>query len=321
MTYPLLSVKNLTKYYKKEGSLFSPPEDEVLALDDVNFDMYEGETLSIVGESGCGKTTLAKLITRLIEPTRGFIFFQGKDLISLNPGEMRKIRRKLQIIFQDPYASLPPRMKVGEIVGEGLEIHGLFKGGKKMELVKRVLGEVGLNAGDMNRYPQEFSGGQRQRINIARALILHPRLVVADEPVSALDVSVKGQIIKLMQDLKENYRFNYIFISHDLTTVEEFSHRVIIMYLGRIVELASTRKLFEEPMHIYTRALISAVPHKKALRNKEKFILEGEVPDPRNPPSGCHFHPRCSFSQDICQKERPFLKDMGNNHLVACHLY
>lgn len=321
MTYPLLSVKNLTKYYRKEGSLFSPPEEEVLALDDINFDMYEGETLSIVGESGCGKTTLAKLIARLIEPTRGFIFFQGKDLISLNPGEMRKIRRKLQIIFQDPYASLNPRMKVGEIVGEGLEIHGLFKGEKKMELVKRVLGEVGLNAGDMSRYPQEFSGGQRQRINIARALILHPRLVVADEPVSALDVSVKGQIIKLMQDLKENYRFNYIFISHDLTTVEEFSHRVIIMYLGRIVELASTRRLFEEPMHIYTRALISALPHKKALRNKEKFILEGEVPDPRNPPSGCHFHPRCSFSQDICKKERPFLKDVEDNHLVACHLY
>ncbi|RQD78134.1 MAG: ATP-binding cassette domain-containing protein [Candidatus Syntrophonatronum acetioxidans] len=321
MVDPLLSVNNLTKIYKNEGSLYSKQKGEIMALDGVCFDMQKGETLSIVGESGCGKTTLAKLITRLMEPTKGSIFFQGQDLICLRPAELRKLRRKLQIIFQDPYASLNPRMKVGKIVGEGLEIHGLFRGEKKEELVKRVLEEVGLNAGDMNRYPGEFSGGQRQRINIARALILYPRLVVADEPVSSLDVSVKGQIIKLMQDLQNNYRFNYIFISHDLTTVEEFSHRVIVMYMGRVVESAPTRELFHDPMHIYTRALMSAGPFKKALKNKERVILEGDAPDPRDPPSGCHFHPRCSSSKNICKIERPFLKGKGNNHLVACHLY
>lgn len=320
MNHPLLSVKNLTKYYREEGSVLFPPKGDVLALDDVSFEMYPGETLSIVGESGCGKTTLAKIITRLIKPTKGIITFQGQDLNLLSNSQMRKVRRKLQMIFQDPYASLNPRMKVGEIVGEGLEIHGLFQGKKRVELVKRVLGEVGLTPGDMDRYPQEFSGGQRQRINIARALILHPRLVVADEPVSALDASVKGQIIKLMMELQSNYRFNYIFISHDLSLVEHFSNRVMIMCLGRVVESAPTSKLFEDPLHIYTRVLISAMLNHRGVK-KKRIILEEEVPDSANLPPGCHFYFSCPSSQNICLENRPFLKDVGDNHLVACHLY
>lgn len=322
MTLPFLSVQSLTKYYPmKEGFHRSRAgEGKLLAVDNVSFDIEAGETLSIIGESGCGKTTLAKMVVRLLEPQGGRIIFKGNDLLQLSQKNMRKVRREIQMIFQDPYASLNPRLTVEQIIGEGLEINESFNRTKRTAIIKHILKEVGLNARDVDRYPREFSGGQRQRVNIARALVLRPSLIIADEPVSALDVSIKYQIINLLLEAQAKYKFSNLFISHDLTLVRKFSSRVAIMYLGRIIEMAPTRKLFENPLHIYTRALISAVPQPFSDSNKEPFTLKGEVPSPTNPPTGCHFHPRCSQSKNKCKRERPELKPVGDNHYIACHL-
>ena len=322
MDSSLLSVQSLTKYYSiKEGfHQAKNREGKVLAVDDVSFDIGIGETLSIVGESGCGKTTLAKLVVRLLEPHEGKIFFKGIDLLGLNSKEMRKIRKEIQMIFQDPYASLNPRLTVGEIIGEGLEINSKFSKTQRTSVIKLLLNEVGLNPKDTDRYPREFSGGQRQRINIARALVLRPSLIIADEPVSALDLSIKSQIINLLMESQSKYKFSYLFISHDLNLVKHFSSRSVIMYLGRIVEMAETRELFENPLHIYTRALISAAPRPYPQSSMDRFILKGEVPSPSNPPSGCHFHPRCPLVKNICKRERPLLKQVSDNHFLACHL-
>ncbi len=324
MDLPLLSVQSITKYYSMKEEFHQKRkrigQGNVLAVDHVSFELRTGETLSIIGESGCGKTTLGKLIVRLLEPQEGKIIFKGTDILGLNNRGMRKIRRDIQMIFQDPYASLNPRLTVGEIIGEGLEINNIHNRAQKNALIKLILKEVGMSPGDSEKYPREFSGGQRQRINIARALVLRPSLIIADEPVSALDLSIKSQIMNLLMESQQKYNFSYLLISHDLNLVKHFSSRTAIMYLGRIVEMADTQKLFKEPLHIYTRALISSAPRPYPLSRGEKFILTGEVPSPSDPPSGCHFHPRCPQAKNICRKERPVLKRVSQNHFLACHL-
>lgn len=318
----LLSVQSVTKYYsmKEEFHRGKNSVGKVLAVDNVSFEMSAGETLSIIGESGCGKTTLAKLVVRLLQPQEGKIIFRGSNLLELNSQEMRKIRKEIQMIFQDPYASLNPRLTVGEIIGEGLEINGGFSKTQRTAVIKLIMSEVGLNPRDTGRYPREFSGGQRQRISIARALVLRPSLIIADEPVSALDLSIKSQILNLLMESQLKYKYSYLFISHDLNLVKYFSSRSIIMYLGRIVEMAETRELFENPLHIYTRSLISAVPQPFPGRSRDRFILKGEFPSPSNPPPGCHFHPRCPQAKKICKREKPQLKQVSDNHFLACHL-
>ncbi len=290
------------------------------AVDGVDLTVEEGETLGIVGESGCGKSTLGRTILRLIEPTDGEIRFEGKDLRKLSSRELRQMRREMQIIFQDPYASLNPRMRVGEIVGEGLEIHKLARGKKKRERVMELLHQVGLREDHYDRYPHEFSGGQRQRIGIARALAVNPRFIVADEPVSSLDVSIQAQIINLLQELQEKMHLTYFFISHDLRVVEHLSHRVAIMYLGKIVEIAPSATIYSDAKHPYTRALLSAVPLPDPERKKERIMLQGDVPSPVNPPSGCSFHPRCAYREDICDKVEPELVS-ADGHAVSCHVF
>jgi oligopeptide transport system ATP-binding protein len=281
----------------------------------------EGETLGIVGESGCGKSTLGRTILRLIEPTSGEIVFQGKDLLRLSQRELRDTRRQMQIIFQDPYASLNPRMRVGDIVGEGLEIHKLARGKAKRERVMELLHQVGLREDHYGRYPHEFSGGQRQRIGIARALAVNPKFIVADEPVSSLDVSIQAQIINLLQELQEKMHLTYFFISHDLRVVEHISHRVAIMYLGKIVEIAKSETIYQDAKHPYTRALLSAVPLPDTSRKKERTILEGDVPSPVHPPPGCSFHPRCAYRQALCEQMEPPLDFDAQTHGVACHVF
>jgi oligopeptide/dipeptide ABC transporter ATP-binding protein len=316
----LLEVHNLKKYFPVGGGLFSSNKGEVRAVDGVDLTVEEGETLGIVGESGCGKSTLGRTILRLIEPTSGEVRFEGKDLLKLSPRELRRMRREMQIIFQDPYASLNPRMRVGEIVGEGLEIHNLAKGKKKRERVMELLHQVGLRPDHYDRYPHEFSGGQRQRIGIARALAVKPRFIVADEPVSSLDVSIQAQIINLMQELQQKMHLTYFFISHDLRVVEHLSHRVAIMYLGKIVEIAPSETIYKDAKHPYTRALLSAVPLPDPERKKERVALEGDVPSPVNPPAGCSFHPRCPFREDVCDKVEPELQ-FADGHGVSCHVF
>ncbi|UNC91605.1 ABC transporter ATP-binding protein [Candidatus Contubernalis alkaliaceticus] len=322
MTLPLLSVQSLSKYYPIEEGFHSfwAGEGKFLAVDNVSFNIEAGETLSIIGESGCGKTTLAKMLVRLVEPQGGSIIFKGNDLLQLSHKKMRKMRREIQMIFQDPYGSLNPRLTVQQIIGEGLEIHGLFNRTERAAIIKLILEEVGLNPRDKDRYPREFSGGQRQRVTIARALVLRPSLIIADEPVSALDISIKSQIVNLLLESQEKYKFSTLFISHDLTLVRQFSSRVAIMYLGRIVEMARTSQLFENPLHIYTQALMSAVPQFFSDIKMERFTLKGEAPSLTNPPSGCHFHPRCFKAKSICKRERPELKLVEHNHYIACHL-
>ena len=316
----LVEIRNLKKYFPVGGGLFSRRKGEVKAVDGVNLAVEEGETLGLVGESGCGKSTLGRTILRLIEPTEGEIVFQGKNLLSLTPRAMRDTRREMQIIFQDPYASLNLRMRIGEIVGEGLEIHKLATGRKKRERVMDLLSQVGLREEHYDRYPHEFSGGQRQRIGIARALAVNPKFIVADEPVSSLDVSIQAQIINLLQELQEKMHLTYFFISHDLRVVEHISHRVAIMYLGKIVEIAPSDKIYQEAKHPYTRALLSAVPVPDPERKKERIVLQGDVPSPVNPPPGCSFHPRCSYREDICDKVEPKL-EFANGHGAACHVF
>ena len=316
---PLLEVKHLKKHFPIKGGVFSKIIGYVYAVDDINFTLEKGETLGLVGESGCGKSTTGRTILRLIEPTDGMISFEGQDITHLDKSAMRALRREMQIIFQDPYASLNPRMTVGSIIGEPLEIHKIAKGSEKEERVASLLQKVGLRAEDMRKYPHEFSGGQRQRIGIARALALNPKLIVCDEPVSALDVSIQAQVINLLEDLQAEFGLSYLFIAHNLNVVEHISNRVAVMYLGQIVELASDEELYKNPQHPYTEALLSAVPIPDPTVKKKRIILEGDVPSPINPPKGCHFHTRCMYKDKICEEVEPEFKDIGGGHWVACH--
>jgi len=316
----LLKVKNLKKYFPVRKGIFSKVTEYVQAVDKISFDVKKGETLGLVGESGCGKTTTGKTIVRLLEPTSGEVNFKGKNIFTLNKEEFRKIRRNIQIIFQDPFGSLDPRMTVGDIVGEPLEIHKVAKNKKeKVEKIKDLLKTVGLNAGHIRRYPHEFSGGQRQRVGIARALALNPELLICDEPVSALDVSIQAQVINLLEELQKELKLTYLFIAHDLSVVKHISNRVAVMYLGKIFELASTFELYENTQHPYTEALLSAVPIPDPTLNRQRIILEGDVPSPIKPPAGCRFHPRCKYAKAICSQEEPELIDINNGHYVACH--
>jgi oligopeptide transport system ATP-binding protein len=317
----LLEIRNLKKHFPVGDTLFSRHKDVLKAVDGVNLVINEGETLGLVGESGCGKSTLGRALLRLIEPTSGEVFFQGKNLLTLSSRELRDMRREMQIIFQDPYASLNPRMRVGDIVGEGLEIHKLAKGKAKRARVIELLHQVGLREEHYDRYPHEFSGGQRQRIGIARALAVNPKFIVCDEPVSSLDVSIQAQIINLLQELQEKMHLTYLFISHDLRVVEHISHRVAIMYLGKVVEIAKSDTIYQDAKHPYTRALLSAVPVPDMGRKKERVMLEGDVPSPVNPPSGCSFHPRCAYREALCSQTEPSLDFGADGHGVACHVF
>ncbi|MDQ0256925.1 peptide/nickel transport system ATP-binding protein/oligopeptide transport system ATP-binding protein [Evansella vedderi] len=321
MSKPLLEVKGLKKYFDVTGGIFSRKIGEVKAVDDVSFEVYEGEVLGIVGESGCGKSTTGKTLLRLIEPTDGQVFFNGEDITNLDEDGMRKKRRDMQIIFQDPYASLNPRHKVEKILSEPLIVHGIGTKEERKEKVKKILEVVGLSGEHASRYPHQFSGGQRQRIGIARALIVNPKLIVCDEPVSALDVSIQSQILNLMEDLQEEFGLTYLFIAHDLSVVKHISDRIGVMYLGRMVELTGNEALYDNPLHPYTKSLLSAIPDPDPDMKKERIILEGDVPSPSNPPSGCAFHTRCPDVMDMCKAVRPEFQEVHDKHFVACHLY
>jgi oligopeptide transport system ATP-binding protein len=309
----LLRVRGLFKHFPVQNS-----DDVVRAVDGVTFEILRGETLGLVGESGCGKSTVGRCLLRLIEPTRGEVEFDGQDVLSLSGGDLRRLRRRMQIIFQDPYASLNPRMRVRDIVAEPLVVHGIGDKSERRERVADLLRKVGLDPDYMNRYPHEFSGGQRQRLGIARALALNPKLIVADEPVSALDVSVQAQVINLLEDLQAEFDLTYLFISHGLAVVEHISNRVAVMYLGRIVEVATARELYSNPLHPYTRALLSAIPVPDPKRKRERIVLKGDVPTPINPPSGCRFHTRCPDAVAECARIDPDLREVTPGHRVAC---
>jgi peptide/nickel transport system ATP-binding protein len=316
---PLLSVKNLKKYFPVRGGIFRTITGHVHAVDGVSFDIYPGETFGLVGESGCGKTTTGRAALRLIEPTEGTIEFDGQSILGLSKREMRPLRRDMQIIFQDPFASLNPRMTVGDTIGESFDIHGLASGSSRREQVAELMRLVGLEPDYMRRYPHQFSGGQRQRIGVARAIALNPKIVVCDEPVSALDVSIQAQIINLLEELQDRLDLSYLFVAHDLSVVKHISDRVAVMYLGEIVEIAETDELFAHPTHPYTEALLEAVPIADPEYKKERYIVKGDVPNPAAPPKGCRFHTRCRFATDICRQETPPLEQKANGHLAACH--
>ena len=319
----LLEIRDLRTYFPIRSPLLSRHLGNVRAVDGVTLDVEDGETLGLVGESGCGKSTLGRSILRLIEPTGGSIEFEGQNILALRYAEMRDMRRRMQIIFQDPYASLNPRMRVGDIIGEGLRIHRIASGAERHEVVMRILNRVGLRKDHYDRYPHEFSGGQRQRIGIARALVFQPRMIIADEPVSALDVSIQAQILNLLDELQSEFKLTYIFISHDLRVVEHVSHRVAIMYLGKIVEVGQAEAIYADARHPYTRALLSAVPmpDPDAKNKRDRVLLQGDVPSPANPPPGCSFHPRCAFAEKICAEAEPPLEKDGDGHLIACHVF
>ena len=316
----LVRVEHLRKYFPIRKGILSRVVGHVKAVDNVSFEVREGETLGLVGESGCGKTTVGRSILRLIEPSAGDVWFEGVDLVKLGGREMRGMRRQMQIIFQDPYSSLNPRMTVLDIVGEALAIHGIAKGEAREQRVKELLERVGLAGRYVNRYPHEFSGGQRQRIGVARALALNPDFIVCDEAVSALDVSVQAQVINLLMDLRVEFGLAYLFIAHDLSVVRHISHRIAVMYLGEIVETARSDDLFDRPLHPYTQALLSAVPVPDPTHERSRIMLEGDVPTPINPPSGCHFHPRCRFCEEVCKQEPPGITDAGDGHTFRCHV-
>jgi len=319
----LLKVDHLVKHFPiSRGIIFMRQVGAVHAVDDISFDIYQGETLGLVGESGCGKSTTGRTILQLYKPTAGHVYFEGVDLTTLKSEEMRKARRNMQMIFQDPYASLNPRMTVGEIIGEPLVIHNVLRGKAVDERVQELLALVGLNPAFANRYPHEFSGGQRQRIGVARALALQPQLIVCDEPISALDVSIQAQVVNLLEDLQKEFNLTYLFIAHDLSVVKHTSNRVAVMYLGIIVELATRAELYSHPLHPYTQALLSAVPipDPVAEEKRKRIILQGDVPSPVNPPSGCRFRTRCPLAVDICKEQKPEFREVSPGHFVACHL-
>ncbi|MFC6649878.1 ABC transporter ATP-binding protein [Paenibacillus rhizoplanae] len=317
----LLEVRNLKKHYPIRKGFFSKQVGAVKAVDGITLSVEQGETLAVVGESGCGKSTTGRAILRLIEPTEGEIMFGGTDVRSLNTEQLRRFRTDMQMVFQDPYASLDPRWTVQRILEEPLRTHGSAPAGELRSRVEQLMEVVGLSPYQALRFPHEFSGGQRQRIGIARALALNPKFIVCDEPVSALDVSIQAQVLNLMQDLQEQYGLTYMFISHDLSVVKFISDRVAVMYLGRIVELAPTKALFAKPLHPYTQALMSAVPVPNPGAKKQRIVLTGDVPNPETPPTGCAFHPRCPHAMDRCKSEAPVLRELDSGHQVACHLY
>jgi oligopeptide/dipeptide ABC transporter ATP-binding protein len=312
----LIEVRNLKKF-------FSIGDNTLKAVNDISFEIKRGETLGVVGESGCGKSTAGRTLLRLYDATAGDVLFEGKSIMNLNNQEMKAMRRNMQMIFQDPYASLNPRMTVGDIIGEALDIHGLATGQKRKERIQELLSLVSLNPEHMNRFPHEFSGGQRQRIGIARALAVEPKFIVCDEPISALDVSVQAQVVNLLEQLQEKMGLTYMFIAHDLSMVKYISDRVAVMYLGKMVELADSEALYEKPLHPYTQALLSAIPipDPEIERNRERIVLEGDVPSPMNPPSGCHFRTRCPKAMPECAASEPVWKEIEKGHFAACHLY
>lgn len=318
----LVSVRNLKKYFPiQRGSVIQRHVGDIKAVDDVSFDIYRGETLGLVGETGCGKTTVGRTLLRLYEPTDGQVIFDGVDLVSIKEGEMRRMRQRMQMIFQDPYASLNPRMTVGSIIAAPLEVHHFAKGKKKRERIEELLQLVGLNSEFVNRYPHEFSGGQRQRIGIARALAANPSFVVCDEPISSLDVSIQAQVVNLLEELQGRLGLTYLFIAHDLSMVRHISSRMAVMYLGKIMELADRNEIYLHALHPYTQALMSAVPvpDPDIAEKSKRIILEGDIPSPAHPPLGCNFNTRCPFAKDICFQEEPVFREMKEKHWVACH--
>jgi oligopeptide transport system ATP-binding protein len=316
----LLDIKDLTKHFHVGGGMFAGRRGVVKAVDGVSLKIYKGETLGLVGESGCGKTTLGRLIMKLEKPTGGSIFFEGDDVLQYAGSDLKEFRKNVQLIFQDPYTSLNPRRNAGAIVGEALLVHDVARGDEWEKETARLMEVVGLTKEQMHRYPHEFSGGQRQRIGVARALALNPELVIADEPVSALDVSIQAQILNLLKDLQRDFNLTYLFISHDLSVIGHMSDRIAVMYLGKIVELAGREPLFQAPFHPYTEALLSAIPVPDPGMKKKRVALMGDIPSPLNPPAGCSFHPRCPYRMDICDTIEPELMDKGNGHYAACHL-
>ena len=320
MSEPLLSVKNMKKTFQANGGMFSKKKF-VHAVNDVSFDIYPGETFSLVGESGCGKSTTGKLIDHLITPDSGEIWFEGKEISRLSEKEMRPLRSDIQMVFQDPYGSLNPRMKVQDLIGEPLLIHTNMSAGERLKKVHELLGTVGLSPSHGERYPHEFSGGQRQRIGIARALTVQPKLIIADEPVSALDVSIQAQVLNLLQQLQKDFNLTYLFISHDLSVVEYISDTVGVMYLGNLVEYGTTEDIFRNPLHPYTEALFSAIPIPDPEAKMNRIVLEGSIPSPANPPEGCKFHTRCAHCMERCKHEAPVQKEVEPGHYVVCHLY